>query len=190
MPYCPWLYRPLLRPLPWWSPTVSLILSIWLGLCSLSVVPDLLQVYHCFVVAAQVRLQHRLEEDKKGGAKTKRAKRKGTKQAPQQQWTPQQPPRPSPPPPSPATNDDDDDDDEHLRCYISMDLMRDPVVADDGHAYERKCIQGWFDKCIESTDAHWLGKLSHFLLIRTDRRGSPPACVLHVCQWAGRSPLR
>jgi hypothetical protein len=29
-------------------------------------------------------------------------------------------------------------------CPISFELMRDPVLADDGHSYERACIQAWF----------------------------------------------
>ena len=29
-------------------------------------------------------------------------------------------------------------------CPISGELMLDPVLADDGHNYERTCIQSWF----------------------------------------------
>jgi hypothetical protein len=36
---------------------------------------------------------------------------------------------------------------EGLSCPISFQLMTDPVVADDGHTYERPVIQQWIDKC-------------------------------------------
>jgi hypothetical protein len=36
---------------------------------------------------------------------------------------------------------------EGLSCPISFQLMADPVVADDGHTYERPVIQQWIDKC-------------------------------------------
>ena len=32
-----------------------------------------------------------------------------------------------------------------LTCPITFELMRDPVVTDDGHTYERGNIQQWFD---------------------------------------------
>jgi hypothetical protein len=32
-------------------------------------------------------------------------------------------------------------------CVISQELMTDPVSADDGHTYERKEIEAWFEKC-------------------------------------------
>ncbi len=31
-------------------------------------------------------------------------------------------------------------------CPITQELMRDPVIADDGFTYERKAIQEWFAK--------------------------------------------
>jgi hypothetical protein len=36
---------------------------------------------------------------------------------------------------------------EELSCPISMQLMTDPVVADDGHTYERHAIEAWIKKC-------------------------------------------
>jgi hypothetical protein len=36
---------------------------------------------------------------------------------------------------------------EELSCPISMQLMTDPVVADDGHTYQRETIEEWIEKC-------------------------------------------
>ncbi|CAF1494387.1 unnamed protein product [Adineta ricciae] len=36
--------------------------------------------------------------------------------------------------------------DDLLRCPISMELFRDPVLAPDGHTYERKAIEIWIQK--------------------------------------------
>jgi hypothetical protein len=36
---------------------------------------------------------------------------------------------------------------EGLSCPISFQLMTDPVVADDGHTYQRHAIKRWIDKC-------------------------------------------
>lgn len=33
---------------------------------------------------------------------------------------------------------------EHLRCPITRQTFRDPVVAADGHTYEREAIKRWF----------------------------------------------
>ena len=33
---------------------------------------------------------------------------------------------------------------EDLLCPISCEIMKDPVSADDGHTYERVCIEQWF----------------------------------------------
>lgn len=30
-----------------------------------------------------------------------------------------------------------------VRCPISLEVMRDPVIADDGHSYERESIERW-----------------------------------------------
>ena len=32
-------------------------------------------------------------------------------------------------------------------CPISQELMTDPVVASDGHSYERSCIEDWIHSC-------------------------------------------
>ena len=34
----------------------------------------------------------------------------------------------------------------HLACPITRDLMTDPVIASDGHAYEREAIQSYLDQ--------------------------------------------
>ena len=37
-----------------------------------------------------------------------------------------------------------------LICPITHDLMRDPVLAADGHAYERVAIEDWFSRQLTS----------------------------------------
>ncbi|KAH9317860.1 hypothetical protein KI387_019629 [Taxus chinensis] len=34
---------------------------------------------------------------------------------------------------------------DELKCPISLDLMRDPVIVDSGHTYDRVSISGWLD---------------------------------------------
>ncbi|KAH9317862.1 hypothetical protein KI387_019631 [Taxus chinensis] len=34
---------------------------------------------------------------------------------------------------------------DELKCPISLDLMRDPVIVDSGHTYDRASISGWLD---------------------------------------------
>jgi hypothetical protein len=36
---------------------------------------------------------------------------------------------------------------EELSCPISMQLMTDAVMADDGHTYQRDAIETWIKKC-------------------------------------------
>lgn len=41
-------------------------------------------------------------------------------------------------------------DDEILRpfkCPITLEIMKDPVIACDGHTYERRAIEAWFQRC-------------------------------------------
>ena len=33
---------------------------------------------------------------------------------------------------------------QDLRCPITLEVMADPVIASDGHSYEREAIQRWF----------------------------------------------
>ena len=33
-----------------------------------------------------------------------------------------------------------------FRCPISMELMKDPVVCEDGHSYDRESIVGWLER--------------------------------------------
>jgi hypothetical protein len=37
-------------------------------------------------------------------------------------------------------------------CPITNALLEDPVVADDGHSYSRKAIEGWFAECNRRED--------------------------------------
>lgn len=39
---------------------------------------------------------------------------------------------------------------KHFVCPISMEVMRDPVVASDGHTYERTFIMKWLSKSTKS----------------------------------------
>ena len=36
--------------------------------------------------------------------------------------------------------------DDELLCPITLEIFRDPVVASDGHTYERKAIEEWIQK--------------------------------------------
>ena len=36
------------------------------------------------------------------------------------------------------------DDDEGVRCPITQEVMHDPVIAGDGHSYERRDVEAWF----------------------------------------------
>lgn len=49
-----------------------------------------------------------------------------------------------PRPDSPAVCDEDDAPNE-LLCPITLELMRDPVIAADGHTYEREAITAWLE---------------------------------------------
>jgi hypothetical protein len=40
---------------------------------------------------------------------------------------------------------------EGLSCPISFQLMTDPVVAEDGHTYQRQAIEQWINKCTSGT---------------------------------------
>ena len=35
---------------------------------------------------------------------------------------------------------------EGLCCYVLQELIKDPVVAMDGHTYERLAIESWFEQ--------------------------------------------
>ena len=37
-----------------------------------------------------------------------------------------------------------------FRCPISMELMKDPVVCEDGHSYDRESIIGWLERSATS----------------------------------------
>ncbi|KAH8048165.1 hypothetical protein JL720_15878 [Aureococcus anophagefferens] len=52
---------------------------------------------------------------------------------------PAPPPAPPPPPPSESYPDE-------FACPISYELMQDPVIASDGHTYERSAIAAWFER--------------------------------------------
>jgi hypothetical protein len=43
---------------------------------------------------------------------------------------------------------------EELSCPISLELMTDPVVADDGNTYQRAAIEAWVHKCTAGKERH------------------------------------
>ena len=51
-------------------------------------------------------------------------------------------PPPAPPPPPPPSESYPDE----FACPISYELMQDPVIASDGHTYERSAIAAWFER--------------------------------------------
>jgi hypothetical protein len=51
----------------------------------------------------------------------------------------------------------------HLQCPITYALMEDPVVAADGHTYERKAIKRWLQK--HSTSPLTNLRLEHKVLV-------------------------
>ena len=44
----------------------------------------------------------------------------------------------------PAPAPDVNEPPNHILCPITMDVISDPVVAEDGHTYERRAIKTWF----------------------------------------------
>jgi hypothetical protein len=32
-----------------------------------------------------------------------------------------------------------------FECPITLELMQDPVIAEDGHSYEQSALKAWFD---------------------------------------------
>ena len=53
-------------------------------------------------------------------------------------------------PAAPATADNDDEPPDELICPITQEVMEDPVVAADGHTYERAAIARWMVKRMTS----------------------------------------
>ncbi|CAF1362648.1 unnamed protein product [Didymodactylos carnosus] len=43
-------------------------------------------------------------------------------------------------------NDKMNNPDDSLRCPITLELFSDPVLAQDGHTYEREAIVEWIEK--------------------------------------------
>lgn len=65
------------------------------------------------------------------------------------------PPRlPSPAPEEPTftllSNDPLEDPPDDFVCPITQDVMTDPVIASDGHTYERRAVEAWFMKQVTS----------------------------------------
>lgn len=47
---------------------------------------------------------------------------------------------------------------KHLQCPITHEVMKDPVLATDGHTYEREAIIDWFQKCTGITTSPMTNK--------------------------------
>jgi pyridoxal/pyridoxine/pyridoxamine kinase len=45
---------------------------------------------------------------------------------------------------------------DELSCPISIQLMTDPVMADDGHTYQRDAIEAWINKCTSGRECGYL----------------------------------
>ena len=54
-----------------------------------------------------------------------------------------------------GASESDEVPNEYL-CPITMDLMRDPVIAMDGHTYDRKAISSWLTKSQKSPKTNTL----------------------------------
>ena len=52
--------------------------------------------------------------------------------------------------PEPARAEHAPEPPDEFICPISHELMEDPVLASDGHAYERRVIERWFEKRLTS----------------------------------------
>jgi hypothetical protein len=84
---------------------------------------------------------------------------------------------------------------EGLSCPISFQLMTDPVVADDGHTYERPVIQQWIDKCTAgepSTTGESSLNLCLMCVMHHTDRGDVDGCLdlrVFMVQTGGRSRL-
>ena len=50
---------------------------------------------------------------------------------------------------------------EDCICPITQDYMVDPVVAADGHSYERRAIEIWFEQRGARADSPMGGALAH-----------------------------
>ena len=53
-----------------------------------------------------------------------------------------------------AGDDDDDDMPSAFRCPITFAPMFDPVVAADGHSYDRTALQQWFERGRTTSPMH------------------------------------
>eukprot|EP00957_Ditylum_brightwellii_P048208 3658607-Ditylum_brightwellii.AAC.1 len=65
-----------------------------------------------------------------------------------------------PTPPPAATNPDYIPDE--FECSMTLEIMKDPVIAADGHSYERKSIEAWLDQ--NNTSPKTNQGLSHKML--------------------------
>lgn len=60
-----------------------------------------------------------------------------------------------------ASDDDGESFPEHFVCPITFDVMSDPVVAADGHTYERTALEHWLQTHDRSpkTNEHLFNKV-------------------------------
>jgi len=48
-----------------------------------------------------------------------------------------------------------------MTCPITREIMRDPVIALDGHSYEREAIEGWFSASLCQGSGHFRSPLTN-----------------------------
>jgi hypothetical protein len=81
---------------------------------------------------------------------------------------------------------------EGLSCPISFQLMTAPVMADDGHTYQRPVIQQWIDKCTAG-EPPTTGEASPNSCLMCVMHDADRVCAVLICvcmvQTGGRSRL-
>lgn len=71
-------------------------------------------------------------------------------------------------------------------CPINQDIMEDPVVAQDGHSYERQAIEDWFERCGGVNVRSPMTNLPVELPMLWENRNLKS----QICAWQDREALR
>lgn len=66
-------------------------------------------------------------------------------------------------------------------CPLSKELFKDPVVAADGHTYERAHIEDWLHKQHKSSSPCTGGQLAHSQLLPNTALRMAMATALEIC---------
>ena len=70
---------------------------------------------------------------------------------------------------------------ENFLCPITRELMRDPVVTDDGHTYDRSAIEQWFEVRLSLPRGRFTDTLSTIPACPITYASASP-CAL-TCPW-------